>query len=490
MVAIISNLKKSYEALNSSIKKYKEKLSPEVTHISQFFFLQGLYQSLALIHKEPTIIIGLAPLYGVQSYEISRSYDTLKYRAVRGIFMAHQKGGNLAMKIDLLLYGQDQFVIYNVLKGLQIYGEGDPIERAGFNPKSPSLLQNQIMGTNTKPSNAGLKLGDKLPSTNKTLTASSDYEPGDMSYLDQKIRKTFTIFTLDEILFNMYIETISISRSVKDGIKVLSVSIMCRQFNEPTTIELDSYRITGNLQLTKNDKGKYEPTIVEKLVKTVKYSKRRDVNLVDLRLNAAHAGFMTYSRFSYNREYMRSSTFRGIGIYTLNYLQTSENVKTKSLENISSSLKSYSSNPKETAFVEFTLPSPPIVQTNRKLYYDQDKNRTDHIIFYVNNGAPQILWNYYPITDDTHFNQVAQNIANNSNITLNYETFIPMFIKLVWKDKVLTIFDDNNNQTNITLNNTNYILYDRIPTTRGIYLINLIFQLNGSSLNIFQVVKW
>ena len=246
------------------------------------------------------------PLYKVQYFEVGRSQDLLQYRAVGGEFLAQQKGGNLAVRIDLTLTGVEQNVMLSMLQGLRIwstaestYHEWDKVKDEsslhakrtqhaqilGTIPSDPLYIYGYTPATKTAVpdiptiANSGTKFSpnwrrDHLakptmdpndPSKTKynyriTREVDSAYTgteanmqlyaaknsnmtlvaPDDYSWARETWHRTFTVTTREEMLFDMYIETLSYRRTVKDGSKVIEVNLFLRRFTPSDPIDINN----------------------------------------------------------------------------------------------------------------------------------------------------------------------------------------------------------------------------------------------------------
>lgn len=262
----------------------------------------------------PDIMMGPIPLYGVQSIEVTRSQDELKYRAVKGVFLAHQHGGKVGMRIDLILAGPDQDLVLSELEFLRFYGdEHQRYEDVGevFNLKGNTNQSSQDLHIPLRAVTAGATSGTmqqypntymnkylplpsvvpdpanpqvmygtkgyfKVPSIlNKTKIGVLEgdlpevvtegnklldeiqhenveyFDIDDVSYMKNRWHKTFTIITRSHVLYRMYIETLDVARSVRQGKDIMEVTILCREFTPPpqpistTFVEMQPFDSSG-----------------------------------------------------------------------------------------------------------------------------------------------------------------------------------------------------------------------------------------------------
>jgi hypothetical protein len=279
----------------------KKEIGLRIAKMSAYWLFYG--------YNKPDIILGFLPLYTVQNIEVSRSHDILKYRAVRGEFMAHQKGGNVAVRIDFILTGDNQDYELLYLKGLQYWGvnetkkymisasgSGDAID---YDKSSASIIsRNSTKQVIPEASNGNITDMQQLDKEN--LGNTTYYEPGDYSYLEQKIHKTFTLYTRDEILYDMYIETLIYSRNIKEGSQNIHGTILLRHFVKPDVIKNVKHRqVTAPGLKTVKDGFEFKSDATTTLVQEVTKEKgiQKQTGDIDLAINATHTIFMSTLRY-------------------------------------------------------------------------------------------------------------------------------------------------------------------------------------------------
>jgi len=309
--------KKAYSATKSKIDKVgpylnKEKsLGVEAASNALKMIAFWAYYEIA----KPDIVLGIIPLFTVQNVEVSRSHDILKYRAVRGEFMAHQKGGNVAMRIDFTLTGEQQGLTLAALQYLHYYGVAESKSNAlyptAFGNITEVLPVGLLDATTGKPrltaTNPAESMDGNISSVelneNKNAGNNTYYEPNDYSYLEQKVHKTFTVYTRDEVLFDMYIETLIYSRNIKEGPQNIHGTILLRHFIKPNVLENVGYRKVQGTVLESTKTGyniKTDATV--DLVQEVKYKKgiQDDLGRVNLGLSITHQAYMSSKRYGIN----------------------------------------------------------------------------------------------------------------------------------------------------------------------------------------------
>ena len=199
-----------------------------------YYISRGMSLAFAslLYHKmnKPDVILGLLPLYTCQYYDVAVSNDKLNYRSIKGQYMAHQKGGTRAMRIDLKLAGSDQGSYLSLLQMLHEYGALQP-------PIKVQLAAAAAVGGGS----AVFPLTSRLMNPTEMIPLNGQdqkrvaVEFDNMSnpfYTIDNVHKTFDIITKDEILFGMYLETLIYSRNVKNGKDMLEVHLLCRHYDD------------------------------------------------------------------------------------------------------------------------------------------------------------------------------------------------------------------------------------------------------------------
>ncbi len=145
------------------------------------------------------------PILNVQNMEVGHSHEQLKYRAVKGIFLAHQKGvdTHLAVKIETKLVGPFRELQLIAIESLFLYGE----KETGFSKKSDFY---------------------KIFTSRKNTKISANAKK---NLLDSEAeRRLFTLMTKSEVLFDMYIETFDYTKSAKMGVNSIDCVIFLRRY--------------------------------------------------------------------------------------------------------------------------------------------------------------------------------------------------------------------------------------------------------------------
>lgn len=167
---------------------------------------------------QPDVLLGIIPIYAVQRYEVARSLDKMKYRAVAGQFFAHQRGGNVAFKVVLYLVGSDALQYLTFIQAAHALGDQGMEEIKQL--------------TNTNP---GQGLASLVSNTRMTSKNTKTFNKDDLSWQTVEKKFTFPIVTKEEILHDMYIETVIYERDVALG-DALKVTLLCRKYVPPQEI--------------------------------------------------------------------------------------------------------------------------------------------------------------------------------------------------------------------------------------------------------------
>lgn len=271
---------------NTSIAQYA------TSRVVQSVAVEGLY----IGGKQPDTLLGFLPLYAVQYLEVGRSQDILQYRAVGAEFLAQQQGGNLGMRIDIMLQGSTAPLILGILNAMTLYSREDSeydektsqqslneqkvdnttngiINQNPFTARGPtSVLKSNyssIVGVTPEISMFTTKPGDYLQveddykidsvadlkdADEEHLKVANDKNthitvPDDLTWAKSVYHRTFPVVTRDELLFDMYIETLVYRRTTKKGSKVIYCTILLRQFTPPDVV------VETHLQGYKNGKS-------------------------------------------------------------------------------------------------------------------------------------------------------------------------------------------------------------------------------------------
>ena len=198
------------------------------------------------------------PIVGVQYLEIARSLDLLEYRAVGAEFLAQQKGGNLGCRIDVEFdegMGNIWMTMYNAMMKYGKVRELSKIDdnTASVNNIAASNISKTMILSKTA---SGIPIGGYVNYNEPTRREEVENDafingetltlPDDYSIYKTVWHKTFTLYTEYEILFDMYIETIQMSRDERNGINVRKATILLRQFNPGPLLEKSELVLADN----------------------------------------------------------------------------------------------------------------------------------------------------------------------------------------------------------------------------------------------------
>lgn len=176
----------------------------------------------------PDVMLWFLPLKKVQMFELAISQNILKYRSVGGQFLAHQHGGNHAIRIDVEISGPNASTILTILQLLHAYGDFSDILTPGYENSVVNMNKQHVPGTFTKSNN----------SSDETQHNVNDY-----SWIQSKWHKVFPIVTKDDIMFDMYIESLIYYRTNAYGDhNTIFTTILCRKFVQSTIVD-DMYLV-------------------------------------------------------------------------------------------------------------------------------------------------------------------------------------------------------------------------------------------------------
>jgi len=223
--------------------------------------------------QHPDVMLGPIPFYSAQMVEVATSEDVLKFRSVGAQFLAHQHGGNYAVRIDLKLVGETAPYMLHVLNYLHQYGDSESVtSQSDLNLIASSTALSSIGDPYIKfpgditalPKHReeiedylALNKGDeydRFPPVDQEIVWTT---PNDYSYLTSDWHNTFSIVTRAEVLFDMYIESMLYWRTVEDSPDVINVTMLCRRFFPPPIIE-NAYaanHMTPGYKLSKQPRG-------------------------------------------------------------------------------------------------------------------------------------------------------------------------------------------------------------------------------------------
>ena len=236
--------------------------------------------------RKPDLLLGLVPVKGVQNFEITRSQDVLKFRSVKGIYMAHQRGNVLGMRLDIRLFGSDidKGVYLTLFQFLHAFGDlaelskQVPVNKIGIvSPTSAALL-------------SAVDAVDYVDTSGNTVRIT-----GDTVIIKDVYHRTFAIWSDDEIFFDMYIESVHYNKDVKTG-DAIDVILFLRQYHPipvPESVDVTEETVVVKKKQMGRDSSKDddEVTITNLVVKLNRDPKEfKNVAVGDLGINFARNG--------------------------------------------------------------------------------------------------------------------------------------------------------------------------------------------------------
>lgn len=207
----------------------------------------------------PDIMLGILPVYKVQSYEVGRSLEVLKFRAAKGQFFKQQEGHDVSLRIDLILTGPYREIYLSLLEW--VYIAGNTKDREVLYRKlsnfDPAALGTDILDVTSFDNIAGSRIPQS--DIDKNVKWSSK-EAKDIGKLDdtemggEEWHDTFVFMSETDILFDMYIENMITERSVAGGYNAIYISLFCRKFYPPDILYIQEEEKITN----KYDEAKVE----------------------------------------------------------------------------------------------------------------------------------------------------------------------------------------------------------------------------------------
>jgi len=192
--------------------------------------------AVALYHTtdRPDIVLGLIPFWGITAVETASSQNILKYRAVGGQYLAHQHGGNISLRIDMILKGPTVPLQLGLLDVLFSFGKTRNKVNGGilYQPFfKGNLTADTLTGQNLSSAQEGLQLIDPTDTDNAFSVAKDDF-----SWITSDYHNTFAIVTRDFVMTGMYVESFIYFRNVAKDPNMVRVSLLCRKFVPPPQV--------------------------------------------------------------------------------------------------------------------------------------------------------------------------------------------------------------------------------------------------------------
>lgn len=172
------------------------------------------YDPLMIAKQSFGCLTGPIPLKHIQEIEVARSGKILKFRATGSVFLAHQEGGEDAIRIEGFLYRGE--VLYLIgLYLLFMVGQGRIKEIENINMSNPTISLSEMRS----------KIQDVI-SYNKS-TERPTYE----------FHRTFPFVSRHIIIPNTYIETFSFEERMIDGKDAIKYSLLLRTYRKPSSFD-------------------------------------------------------------------------------------------------------------------------------------------------------------------------------------------------------------------------------------------------------------
>ena len=247
---IAETVKRPAAAAKKVVKKYEKEIKNTAKQAALLAFASALFRPPTnMLGVTPwtndyapyitDVLIGTVPFYSVQRIERAMSDRILKYRAIGDIFLAHQRGSNDTLRIDLTLFGPWRLFYLLYLLSLQQKGEA----------KLKGLSQSSRIEDVAEKPNA-------LPGDRVKIA--KDQEDKEVQY---ETHTTFPIITNNAIMLDMFLQTIEWNQEKsKGGNEVIYATLLFRKHIDPK----------GYTVFKKSDKTGwlyYGDTITEKIQK-------------------------------------------------------------------------------------------------------------------------------------------------------------------------------------------------------------------------------
>ena len=200
------------------LKDRSTRYTATVTMAIEYITLQLLPTAMI-----PDMIIAGMPIYHIQKEGHGASDETLKYRSMGTIFLAHQKGGKRTFKCTLKINGPVRLMVLSFLQYLQKKGVQDDFSLKNFAERINVDLLAEVVEEPFVP-----------PGLNSKIKYIQDYN--DLGQETIAYHKTFPIITDTKIYTNMYLETLRYTEGVKLGVDTLEIDCAFREFIAPMHI--------------------------------------------------------------------------------------------------------------------------------------------------------------------------------------------------------------------------------------------------------------
>lgn len=231
------DVKKGFKTLKKNTQKEYSKIKRTLRNKFESFKEKGLFNTdlflwlaehsgaLLMISPlvKPALVAGMIPLSSVQYMERARSNRVLKIRAVGGVFLAHQEGGNDVLVVKGTLAGPLRYVWLYAMEALQSRGENQPVS-GEFKELFEKL---ETMGV-------GLSKGtiESLAEISKNPSETTKVSTREIHSFEY--HKTFPIITQIDILLNMFLQTFHFKYAVENGQRIVTYTAIFRKYLKPS----------------------------------------------------------------------------------------------------------------------------------------------------------------------------------------------------------------------------------------------------------------
>ena len=77
---------------------------------------------------QPAVVLASVPLGTVSEVSHAMSQNDLKFRAAGGVFLAHQEGGDVSLRLRGKAWGKNRFIFLSILDFLFLYGSAKTVD--------------------------------------------------------------------------------------------------------------------------------------------------------------------------------------------------------------------------------------------------------------------------------------------------------------------------------------------------------------------------
>ena len=175
---------------------------------------------------KPGAVLAGIPLGTVQELSMALSDRILKYRAVGGVFLAHQDGGNESLRIVCKAWGLGRYLFLTMLDFVFMYGSAKILDLFSGSPFGDDPYH--------------VKATDFIDKKDLDLQKRNPWAIFDSFNKDEgreEYHSTFPIVTKNRIYSSMYLETYDIVESVNTGMNMLTITLFLRKYRPPYPLQ-------------------------------------------------------------------------------------------------------------------------------------------------------------------------------------------------------------------------------------------------------------